>query len=103
MASSSKVLSTKMVKMVNYEAVGLGLNRAITDEAIDALDPDGLHLLTETYCLDDGATYRHHIMLKIRLIDDPVEVFIDTVPDSQAHLIVKNAPLAEDLMAQLGD
>ena len=96
--------TTSEIKKINIEAVAKSLNRAASDECIDALDPNGKHLLVGTYVLDDGQTYRHEWLLKISGSTEPVKVFIDTTePGTNAHVIVEGLPTYPKLVSQQED
>jgi hypothetical protein len=60
----------------------------MSDEGIDMLDPDGIHVLVFVWNLDDGATMRSQWMVKMQGDDRPVTVFIDIAPHTAAHLLL---------------
>ena len=78
---------TQELQMLNDFAVRAELNRAVTDECVELLDPDGVHVLAETYVLDDGQTYRMMWMLKLTNSDEPTIVFIDATPETYEAVV----------------
>ena len=79
------IVTTKQMKAMNADAIEYELNRALSDCAIELLDPCGQHLIVETSVFDDGSTYRHLVMLKMIGRDEPQIGFVDTTIDTPGH------------------
>jgi hypothetical protein len=77
--SKATVVSTPRLAELNYRAVRERRNRALTDECIDALDPEGIHVLMFSMVHND-CEMRTQWMLKFRdrdAADSPLMGFVD--------------------------
>lgn len=86
--------TTQDLKRINEFAVDRNLNRALSLEGILALDENGMHVLNQTYVLDDGATLRTEWLIKMKNLATPTIVFIDTAPNDKAWTIINRLPMA---------
>jgi hypothetical protein len=67
------VLSCNQVKAINAKSIG----RRIPHEIIDRLDPTGFNVVARALMVDDGATMRLMLMLKVKDTMEPSEGIVD--------------------------
>ena len=72
-----KILTTEQLTRLNNKAVRQHQNRVLSKEFIDALDPEGVHLVATHMMVDDDGTIRCHILSKLVHTDDPSVAILD--------------------------
>ena len=87
---------TDALRTINDLAVERELNRSLSIEGVVSLDPDGFHVLKETWVLDNGFTLRTEWLCKMIGSELPAIVFIDTAPDDDAWKVINSLPIAID-------
>jgi hypothetical protein len=85
--SSYRVATTSELLAINEESLKTNLNRAIDLEETSNIDPDGLHVLSNVYVLDDGELLRTEWLTKFVDNDEPVMLFVDIASDSRIRKI----------------
>jgi hypothetical protein len=74
--TTAKVFTTRDIKALNSIAISEEKNRALNDEAIASLDPEGAHVVFFSMFHTDSE-YRLGICLKFAHFDTPVEGWLD--------------------------
>jgi len=81
--SDHRVCGTATLRQLNDVAVKMELNRALSDEFMGAVDPDGVHVLgLALYGHDRGIVgdvfhHRADVLVKMTGSDIPARVFLD--------------------------
>lgn len=81
---STTVIHTDDLMALNREAVRRHFNRTLSTRMIDALDPDGVNVITFTLGQDD--IIRVLLMLKLVDRDEPVDAWLDMTYDRYSAL-----------------
>ena len=71
-----RTVSTQDLTTLNNNAITKGYNRAVTDEAIAKLDPNGTHVVAYAF-IHNGDHYRVHFYTKFLGKEEPVGLWID--------------------------
>lgn len=94
----ARVVNTADLKVLNSKAVLGGMNRALSDAAVAALDPDGLHVLDLVlYGHNMDSTVLHHrtrVLFKLVGSDAPAEAFLDVLDEDWKRLRTAASVLA---------
>lgn len=82
-----RVVDTPTLKGLVALADALELNRIPSDAVMDALDPNGFHVLSLVlygHNMDTAEVLHHRalVLIKVRDSDEPVETYLD-VPDEK--------------------
>ena len=97
MTATYRVARTEELLSFSNEALDRNLNRALSEKDSENIDPQGLHVLSNVYLLDDLTLMRTEWLVKFKDKDEPVLVHIDILSNSKLRKMFDDLPRVESV------